>query len=114
MIRSKARRSRLEALDGAEEAARIGAIIAVGITMRGRAVLLPMVEPDAVIKRAAGRLDEDWPNVIVDAAMIKMKDEAQSREKERAERSAITRGNRILLIGGTFFLAEACRAVRKL
>ena len=82
--------------------------------MRGRAVLLPIPEPDAVIKRAAGRLDEDWPKAIVDAAMIKMKDKAQSRKDERAEHSAITRGNRILLIGGMFFLAEACRAVRKL
>lgn len=68
--------------------------------MRGRVVIPPIVEPVAVIKRAAGRLDDDCPSVTVAAAMIKTKDKVQNRNAERAERSATVSGNRRLLIWG--------------
>ena len=113
-MRSKARRSRLEALIEEEEAALIGRVIEVGMTICARVwAPLPALAPEAVIKRATGRLEADCPSVTAAVMMIKANDRVQRRGADRAAHSTIVRGNLILfIVGERVFLAEACQAVR--
>src|SRR5918998_49339 len=89
LIRSKARRSRLETLKEADDDAiiappRMGLLIEMGATVRGRVGVLPRDGPEAVISRATGRVEPDCPKVEALLSTIKAIDKVQSRRADCA------------------------------
>src|SRR3954471_2776851 len=94
LIRSKARRSRLETLKLAEDdaAPRAGPVIETGSTIRGRVGTLPRAGPEAVIRRATGRLEPDCPKAVAQFITIKANDRVQRRRADCAVHSTIVRG----------------------